>query len=271
MEPDIRLVPLRLIQLQEDTDRSRLDRLVARMQASGVLKDPPVVAKGLGRKLIQLDGTTRISALRALSCTHAVVQFVDYSDTSQVLIKSWVHVSKVNRALFLRRLRAFPKIKTEEFKLGLGLRLASHPHSAVTIIFRNGWGLSILSDSDLFHKVRIMRKVVELYAALITRDHEVSIEGMEQLGDFFAKHKDNNVALFFPSFAAHEIYTLMKHNVELPQGITRHIVNGRVLRINYPIEKLKRTVPMREKESYFRSFFADINLRYYEEPTLIVE
>lgn len=197
MEPDLRLVPLATIELQEEPDTKRLDRLVEGMRSSKVVRDPPIVTSGVGKKLMQLDGTTRLSALKRLHCSHALVQYVDYNDSSQVLIKSWVHVSKVNRNDFIKGIQRIPYVKTESFQLGLGLTLTGHPLATVTIIFNNGKGLSVLGDSDLVQKVFMMKKVVSLYESLIERDREVSIEGRGQLAEFFNKHADKNVALFF--------------------------------------------------------------------------
>ncbi len=271
MEPDLRLVPLATIELQEEPDTKRLDRLVEGMRSSKVVRDPPIVASGVGRKLMQLDGTTRLSALRRLHCSHAVVQYVDYNDSSQVLIKSWVHVSKVNRNDFIKGIQQIPHVKTESFQLGLGLTLTGHPLATVTIIFNNGKGLSVLGDSDLLQKVLMMKKVVSLYESLIARDREVSIEGRDQLAEFFKKHADKNVALFFPTFAAHEIYSLLKKGIVLPAGITRHIVNGRVLGTNYPIAMLKKDVNEKKKQEFFLEFIKNLQLRLYEESTYMVE
>jgi len=267
----LRLVPLSAIELQEEADVGRLERLVGAMRKSGLLKDPPIVTKGLGNKLMQLDGTTRLSALVKLGCSHAIVQYVDYSDSSQVLIKSWVHVSKVDQREFLRRVKQIRGIKTEEFKLGAGLTLTGHPLSAVTIIFRDSTGMGVLANSDLVKRVRVMRAVVDHYSKLITRDREVSLEGREELMEFFTKHKDKNVALFFPSFSAQDIYTLLGKGMVLPQGITRHIVNGRILRINYPLDSLQAKTPGKTKLQFFQNFLKAINLRYYEESTFMVE
>ena len=271
MEPDLRLVPLSSIELQEEAEGVRLEGLISAFQKSQTLKDPPIVAKGLGKKLIQLDGTNRINVLRKLGCSHVVVQMVDYNDTSQVLIKSWVHVSKVNKAFFIKKLKALKGAKTESFKIGLGVTLTGHPLAAASIIFRDGNGLSLYANSHLFKRVKLMRRVVKLYGELIERDRQVSIESMEQLSAFFAKHKDKNVALFFPSFSSHEIYTLMEKDLVLPTGITRHIINGRVLRINYPISMLKKEVSLRKKERYFKDFLTGLNFRFYEESTFVVE
>src|SRR3989304_10396331 len=163
MEPDLRLVLLSSIELQEEAEGSRLEALVEAFKKSQTLKDPPIVTKGLGKKLIQLDGTNRINVLRKLGCSHVVVQVVDYHDPSSVLIKSWVHVSKVNKQEFLKKLKMLPKVETESFKIGLGVTLTGHPLAAASIIFRDGNGLSIFSNSDLIRRVKLMRSVVKLY------------------------------------------------------------------------------------------------------------
>ncbi|HJY98496.1 MAG TPA: hypothetical protein VJ227_02155 [Patescibacteria group bacterium] len=271
MEPDLRLVPLSSIDLQEEGEGGRLDRLAEAFKVSRMLKDPPVVAKGLGKKLIQLDGTNRINVLKRLGCSHAVVQMVDYNDTSQVLIKSWVHVSKVNKKDFLKKLKRLSGVKTENFKLGLGVTLTGHPLAAASIIFRDGTGLSIYSNSDLYKRVRTLKAVVKLYGQLITRDRQVSIESMAQLSDFFSKHADKNVALLFPSFSGREIISLIRSGITLPTGVTRHIVNGRVLRINYPLAMLEKKAPLRKKKRFFKEFLDNLNLRFYEESTFVVE
>lgn len=271
MEPDLRLVPLSSIELQEKADGLRLDHLVEAFKKSQTLKDPPIVAKGLGEKLIQLDGTNRIFVLKKLGCSHVVVQLVDYHDTSQVLIKSWVHVSKVKKDTFIKKLKRLDGAKTESFKIGLGVTLTGHPLAAVSIIFRDGRGLSLYSNSDLFKRIKLMKAVVKLYEQLIERDRQISIESMAQLSEFFGKHKDKNVALFFPSFSSQEIYTLMEKGIILPTGITRHVINGRVLRINYPISMLKKEIKEKEKVSFFKKFLQNLNLRFYEESTYVVE
>ena len=116
-----------------------------------------------------------------------------------------------------------------------------------------------------------MQRVVDLYSTLISRDREVSIESMGQLKEFFQKHKEKNIALFFPSFSAQEIFALMKRGITLPQGITRHIVNGRLLRINYPLEMLKNGLGLAKKKAFFKEFVEKLTVRFYEESTWVVD
>ncbi len=271
MEPDLRLVPIESIDLQEEPDRARLDALIAAFKHSGILKDPPVVAKVPNGKLMQLDGTTRISALKELGASHVVVQVVDYSDTSRVAIKSWVHVSKVAKSEFIGKIEALKGAKTEGFRVGSGVTPTGSPLAAVTIIFRDGRGLRVCSEGGLSRRVALMIKVVRLYEELITRGEQETIGTRSDLEDFFAKYKDKNVALFFPSFSSQDIYSLLKKGITLPAGITRHVINGRVLRINYPLEMLSPEKTGKEKLRYFEDFIKNINLRFYEESTFMVD
>ncbi len=269
--PDLRLVPISKIKLQEEADLSRIGGLINAFKESMILKDPPIVALGLGKGLMQIDGANRISILKLLGCSHVVVQMVDYQDTSQVNIKSWTHVSKVNKEDFVKKLSRIPGAKIEKFKLGLGVTLTGHPMASATIIFRDGSGLSIYTQSDLIKRVKLMRKVVKLYEESIIRDNTVTVESRNALALFFQKHKDNNVALLFPAFSGHEIYGLLEKGITLPTGVTRHLINERVLRINYPIEMLKKSVPVKEKERFFKKFVEDLKLRFYEESIYVVE
>jgi hypothetical protein len=271
MEPKLELIALSSIQPQEKADVGRVKNLISGMEKSGILRDPPIVARGPRGSLIQLDGTTRLMALKELGCTHTVAQIVDYNDSSQVLIKSWVHVSKVDRKKFLKELKSIKNVSTEEFKLGLGLTLTGHPLAVTSIIFRDGRGLSVIGSYDLFKRVRLMQRVVDLYSKFITRNREVSIESMAELKEFFENHQDKNVALFFPSFSAQEIFALLKKGITLPQGITRHIVNGRLLRINYPLEMLKNGTGVGKKKAFFKSFTEELTVRFYEESTFVVD
>lgn len=271
MSPDLRLVPLSKIEAQEEPDRKRLEKLKSVVEADGILKNPPIVASGLKSKLMQVDGANRFAVLKELNCSHAIVQYVDYLDPEQVEIKSWVHVSKVRKGEFIKNLKNIRGAKIEKFRVGRGVTLTGHPLASATIIFRDGRGFSVYKDSDIQVRVKLMRKVVDTYAKSIERDYHVSIEGKDALDTFFIKHKDKNVALFYPNFSTSAIYVLMQSGVKLPTGITRHLVQGRVLGLNYPLEMLKKGVKTKEKEKFFEEYMKKIKLRYYEESTFISE
>lgn len=271
MKPDLRLLLLSSIEHQEFGDPPRVARLVEQLKKSGVVYDPIIVTRGIHRAYMQIDGITRICALKELGCSHIVAQYVDYLDPAQVAIKSWAHVSRVNQSLFLQKIKQRFAGKTESFKLGLGVTLVGHPLAAATVIFRNGKGLSITSGGDIVKAANVTNQMVQLYGSFIERDHQVTIDSMAQLSEFFNNHPTTNVALFFSNYQPSELYKLMRLHMSLPQGLTRHIIAGRVLGIRYPIDQLMKSVPIREKEKAFTVFKKNMRLRFYEESVHMVE
>lgn len=270
-KPDIQLIPLSDVELQEEADDRRLDRLIAALEKSKTLTEPPILAQGIGKKYMQLDGTNRISSLRKMKCDYVVAQVVNYLDDNQVYIKSWVHTSKVNEDDFLSKLKQIPGAETEEFKIGLGVTLTGHPMASATVIFKNGNGMSVFTDKGMIERVKLLNAVVDLYKKLIKRDTNLSIESMSDLSTFFTRHEKMNVGLFFPKFSSNDIYALMKAGITLPAGVTRHIINGRVIGLDYPIEKLKKDIPTKEKKKFFKDFIKSKKLRFYEESVYVAE
>ena len=62
--PDLRIVPVSDLLLHEDVDLERVARLLDRLSADGILRNPPIVASldGSDRYLL-LDGANRVSAI----------------------------------------------------------------------------------------------------------------------------------------------------------------------------------------------------------------
>src|SRR5512144_2735077 len=91
--PDLRIVPFDLLVEHEFNDIQRTEPLAQRLEAEGVLKNPPVVAS-MGDddpRLVVLDGANRITALHMLGYPHILVQVVPY-ELPQVTLTTWHHV-----------------------------------------------------------------------------------------------------------------------------------------------------------------------------------
>ena len=93
--PDLRIVPIDLLQPHEREDESRTGRLSERLKRSGVLKNPPIVTESLeteqGPRHVVLDGANRVSVARHLGWPHLLVQVVRY-DAPGVELRTWHHV-----------------------------------------------------------------------------------------------------------------------------------------------------------------------------------
>ena len=68
---------------------------------------------------------------------------------------------------------------------------------------------------------------------------------------------------------------LAESGLKVPPGLTRHIIHGRALRINYPLDKLKKNLSLEEKnaelDDWVRASFEARRVRYYAESTYLFD
>ena len=95
--PDLRILPISLLVEHELNDDQRTAPLAQRLEAEGMLKNPPVVTPlgdALGDddpRFVVLDGANRITALKMLDYPHILAQVVPYQQP-QVTLTTWHHV-----------------------------------------------------------------------------------------------------------------------------------------------------------------------------------
>src|SRR5579859_1427896 len=79
--PDLRILPIELLIEHEYNDAQRTGPLAKRLEAEGLLKNPPIVAPlDDDPRFVVLDGANRTTALNALGYQHCLVQVVKYED-----------------------------------------------------------------------------------------------------------------------------------------------------------------------------------------------
>ncbi len=98
----------------------------------------------------------------------------------------------------------------------------------------------------------------------------------DQIADLLALYDDVTALIRFPSYVPEEIMHLADNGYKLPTGITRHIIHGRALRVNVPLDLLmdeKRTTE--EKNEWLRNWskqkLARREIRYYQESTFLFD
>jgi hypothetical protein len=81
--------------------------------------------------------------------------------------------------------------------------------------------------------------------------------------------------MVFPSYKPHEILELALSGAKVPMGITRHIIPGRALRVNLPLEILEGAQSLPEKNAWLDGWLKDKmknrNVRYYPEPVFLFD
>ena len=112
--PNLQLVPVAQVRFHEHPERSRTQRLVARLREEALLRNTPIVADMDNGEYLLLDGANRVSAFRELGYSHVPVQVVDYGD-ERVQLKGWHHLLVNGRGLELaRRYRELEGVRTSQ-------------------------------------------------------------------------------------------------------------------------------------------------------------
>lgn len=258
--PDLRIVMTESLFAHEDHDSQRSIPLVERIRNEQWMINPPIVAPMDAHRFVILDGANRVHAFNELGYPHMLVQAASY-DTGQVELSTWQHiVCNWSRAEFIESLVNLPEIHLFE---------GQDAHAIAHIIFRDGAILAVRSPVETTHERNAaLRSVVRLYQqkAVLQRT------ALTEPDEIFPLHPDGIAVVLFPAYLPIDIVSAARHNAFLPAGVSRHIVHGRAVRVNYPIEQLRTDqISLREKNetlfSWMQEKLAQKRVRFYAEST----
>jgi hypothetical protein len=290
--PELKIVPVKDIIIHEHFDKTRSPKLAQTIVEAGILRDPPIVArleggKHRGEKYIHLDGANRITVFREeslLNCRHILVQIVDYFDPGRIKLSSWCHLTQLSKDAFLSRLRS-KGIEPLPMDCHAARALVSQGEEGLCcLFFRAGDVFGVKGGSDFELRVRLMNEVVRTYERRIERDHLEPEKGewKRQINGLFEKHEGCNIIVAFPRFTPEQVVQIAarlasgensENAIKIPSGVTRHIVlEGRALRINFPLSVLKaEEMSLETKNELLKEFLSEKKPRHYEEPTFIYD
>jgi len=283
----LKIVPVKDIIIHEHFDKTRSPKLAKRIEDEGVLQDPPIVARLAGGKYVHLDGANRITVFREedlLNCQHILVQIVDYFDPQSVKLSSWCHLTQQDKDAFLSRLQSKGIIPLPMDCNAARILISEGEEVLCCLFFRDGDVFGVKSDSDFESRVAFLNEVVRAYEGKIERDHlePEKREWKRQISGLFEKHDDCNVIVAFPRFTPEQVVQIAtrlatgenrENAVKMPPGVTRHIVlEGRALRINFPLSVLKAEgMSLETKNELLKEFLRKKKPRRYEEPTFMYD
>lgn len=275
--PDLRFVPVANVVPHEQSDSTRLTPLVERLKNEAVLHNPPIVtplaASGAdAARYVVLDGANRSAAAREAGFVHLLVQVVRYEEPD-VRLRTWHHaLAGVARDEFERACGAAP---------GLGCRKASLLDARALLARREilayacypGGGVTTFQGShDLHERNTTLHAIVDVYR----EKHRFYRTATDSLEAALEHHPDVTALLVFPHFEPAEVLELATRGERLPAGITRHLVQGRALRLNVPIERMTDAqTSLADKNKWLERWLLDKlearQIRSYEEPTVIFD
>lgn len=89
------------------------------------------------------------------------------------------------------------------------------------------------------------------------------------------QYKYSTCLVIFPKFSPKDIVKFTARGHRIPSGITRHVIQGRALRLPVPLEFLRSSKSLARKNQWLVKLVSDIvknnQVRYYEEPVFIFD
>jgi hypothetical protein len=273
--PDLRIVPVASLVPHEHHDEHRTGPLTKRIQAQGVLRNPPIVAplraSGLERYVV-LDGANRTAAAEAAGLPHLAVQVVRYEEPS-VRLLTWNHaLSGIDGASLLEALDRVPGLKRCPEHVAHARAMLARREILAYVLTQGLEAVTLCAPGDFAERNRVLNAVVAEY-----RKHaKVYRVGPDALELALERIPDAGALVVFPHFDPSEILELASTGARLPAGITRHLIAWRALRVNLPLDLLADPERSREeKEAWVRSWMRERleqnHVRFYEESTVLFD
>jgi hypothetical protein len=273
-ELNLEIVSLQNVLLHEEIEHQRVNRLVERLEVDRVLKNPPIVtevrANGVPQYIV-LDGASRTSALRALAIPDILVQIVDYHSPN-LRLESWNHLllditpHKLRQELDQVACVAMVDMSADQARQELEER-----RILAYLKFSDGRHVGLRCSSDLNEQAHALNEVVRSYESKVELYRVASTDP----GQLVADPARLSAVMVFPKYKPAEIVQLALNGAKVPMGITRHIIPGRALRLNLPLDILERAEPLSAKNEWFDVWLQDKirnrNVRYYQEPVFLFD
>jgi hypothetical protein len=273
-ELKLEIVSLKDVVLHEEIEYKRVDKLMERLRTDRILKNPPMVAQvndnGKPRYIV-LDGASRTSALRKLKVPDVLVQIVDYH-SPQVKLESWNHLLlDITPAGLRRELDEVSCVAMVEMDEEQARRELAERKILAYLKFTDGRSVGLRCSDDLSEQARALNEVVRSYEAKVEL-YRVASTNLEQL---VADPKRLAAVMVFPVYKPDKIIQLALSGAKVPMGITRHIIPGRALRVNLPLDILEKEQVLPEKNAWLDTWLQEKmqnrNVRYYQEPVFLFD
>lgn len=257
--PDLRMIEINKVFPHEKSDIQRSTPLIERLRNADVFTNPPVVASIDDNRYVLMDGANRHNSLKYLGFEHILVQVADYN-TEFIELGVWQHiVSDWESEHFIQQLEDINEI---EIQSGWDSKAVAQ------ILLREGpvYGIHAKVDSIVDRNFTLC-KVVETY-------HHHATLYRTPLTDpthIWSLYPSAVALVMFPSYEPQDIIDAATNQAYLPPGVSRHIIHGRALRLNYPMDKLRENLPLEQKnedlQQWLLTKLSNRSVRYYAEAT----
>jgi hypothetical protein len=249
---DLRIVELSCLIFHEAHDPARLSRLREEIADEAVQRNPLIVAPYADRYLL-LDGAHRARALDKLGCRFALVQLVELPERAG----TWSHL--LDDVGLDQALHSVEEVEVSEAEPERGY-LAEARFSGGEKLFARAQEEGTVPD------VRALWALRKVYpeGGVVRRMDPSRLVGPAA----------GEAALFYRCFTPAELAEVVSEGEVLPAGVTRFVVEERVLNVRYPLGLLEKGEPPArnaELREFVRRSWQGGRVRYYAEPVILCE
>jgi hypothetical protein len=222
-------------------------------------------------RYVILDGTNRVIALNALGYEHALVQVVQY-ELPYVELDTWNHVvTGIAPDEIRARLTRLPGLEARSTDVFHARAALARRAILAYVTLADGAVLSLAGGGlDLIQRTQLLQAVVDTYLDQ-GHLHRTNLHGLDPLK---ALYPDLSAAVIFPHYEHVEILDLAEAGLPVPTGITRHVIHGRALRLNYPLARLGAGISLEQKNEELSAWLRSSSpggVRYYAESTYLFD
>ena len=232
---ELELLIIKDIKLHETTEFNRLRNVYHRIAGSKYLMNPVIVGR-YNKDLILIDGANRLSTLKEIGCKLAIAQVIDYKD-NKIKLKRWHHLVYNLDIEGIIEFCNTLKLKYNFIGYKEGAKILKDKFNYILASDINGTKSIAIELPKNFRKmIEAMNKFTKMYFNIFNFDRS---EEEITINDLRKYTRKKGVLVEFPCFTKKQIVQIANNHDRVPAGITRHILNNRVLHVKYELSKLK--------------------------------
>ena len=272
--PQLQIVAVANLVLHEHHDQQRTPPLIKNLQASGFLRNPPVVVRMQKQSdhYMVLDGANRVSAFRELAIPHILVQVID-PEVDQVELNAWNHVIwGISPDDLFNCIHTLPDVYLQPSRPSQSFQDLMDIHSLASLHLPNKKVFSVFTTLvDILDRIKSLNEMVHRYCDTADVDR-TSVYEIESICDLY---EDLAGLVLLPGFSLLEVLSVVEAGFLMPPGSTRFKIAPRVLHVNYKLDELASSTSLAEKNIKLREHLcaclASKCVRFYAEPTFLFD
>jgi len=251
--------PTKELLCHEQTISKNLKRLKEGMLNIGHLVDPLIID---GKTNVVLDGNHRLKVLEIIECPNSACQIVDYQ-SPDITVGTWLPAVKKKPEEFLK---ADKNLKVEKVDVEAGRAALGATKAPFMILNKENEDALLVNPAS--YKVREMIEEQVFILSLLSGEEMTYIPDNE--ADAYLD-KGYTVLLRRP-YTKDEIVKAAKDHAPFPPKSTRHLIPGRIIRLNMKLGWLhfERADAQKEMEEMLKRRAYNGNVRKYYEPVVVI-